>query len=239
MLFVFMGHFGSRWTLQVHPSGSVAFFLRLVDADATFGSSFFMLLSGYFAYSTLLRGKRRFGEFLRGRLRRLYPLYLVVTAVYLLGFMGLPAMSRLPADPRDAVVYIAQNLLFLPGVLPIVPLMEVAWTLSFIVFFYFIDGAVVNVFRRFQTPPKLRILLLAAAGLLWALVTCFTDYWPPRTCVFWVGMVFAEVVAAKPKVRDNWTSRTTMPAVLIAVLGVAVRTELMLEDPTQAQSHCR
>jgi peptidoglycan/LPS O-acetylase OafA/YrhL len=231
MLFVFIGHFGSRWTLQVQPSGRVAAILRFIDADATLGSSFFMLLSGFFAYSSLLRGQRAFGDFMAGRLRRLYPLYLTISAAYILGFLAFPSMSRLPAETWHAVLYVAANLLFLQGVLPIEPIMEAAWTISFIVLFYFIDAGVVRLFKRLGLSTRQRIVLLAVMTVVWSVAGYTTGRWPPRTCVFWVGMAFAEVAAANPLAHGNWTSRAAAPAALIALFGVAIRTELMLLKP--------
>src|SRR4051812_42907376 len=58
MLFVFVGHFGITWSQLVHPAGTPSAFLRLVDADAALGSGFFMLLSGFFAYGSLMRGRK-------------------------------------------------------------------------------------------------------------------------------------------------------------------------------------
>src|ERR1700692_2910002 len=104
MLFVFLGHFGPVWSNLVHPKGAAGFFLRLVDADATFGSSFFMLISAFFTYGSLMGGEKDFGKLLRARIWRLYPLYLIMTVVYVVGSIVFPKMSRLPANPHDTAI---------------------------------------------------------------------------------------------------------------------------------------
>jgi len=232
MLFVFLGHFAMVWTKSVHPGGAAGVFLRLVDADATFGSSLFMLLSGFFAYGSLARGKKSFGEFLRGRIWRLYPLYLIMTFVYVLGSLVFPKMSKLPADPHVATLFILQTLLFLPGLLHVKPLMDVAWTLSFVILFYFVEGAVARLFKLWGISRLSRFVLLAGASLLWAQAGDSTGWWQPRTAIFWVGMALSEAVGAMSGERLAWATRLTAPAAVVTILGVWLRTDLMMRrDP--------
>ncbi len=230
MLFVFFGHFASMWSLLPHPGGLAEIYLRVIDADATIGSSFFMLLSGLFAYGTLSRGKP-FGLFIRGRCYRLYPLYLLLCAAYVAGEMLYPKHSKLPSDPLQCGIFLLETLFFLPGVLPVHPLMDVAWTLSFVVLFYFISGLVAGLFRIWPVMRPFRILILIACGVVWAIFGQQTNRFEPRTAMFWVGMALSEVIHGIMGRRLIWAARLTVPAVALFVAGVWIRTELMLQRP--------
>ncbi len=232
MLFVFMGHFGPIWR-EILPTGGLAgFYLAVIDADATFGSSFFMFLSSFFAYGSMMKASRKPGEFLRGRMFRLYPLYAAMCGVYIIGSFAFPSHSKLPMDPIAAVLRIAENLLFLPGVLPVAPLMDVAWTLSFIFFFYFIAAGISALFRRFHVSRTARFLILVSGGLLWASLICSLTGWQPRTAMFWTGMAAREMVdAVSEPNRARWATSWTVPAAILTVLGAVARTLLMVLSP--------
>ncbi|MES1260979.1 MAG: acyltransferase [Acidobacteriota bacterium] len=230
MLFVFFGHFGTVWSQLPHPHGVVDSYLKVLDADATFGSSFFMLLSGFFAYASLMRGKH-FGVFIRGRIYRLYPLYLVLVAVYVFGSILIPKMSKLPSDPLDFAIFLIGNLLFLPGLVHVRPLLDVAWTMSFIILFYFIAGGLARFFRVSGMTRPWRLLLLAVLGIVWAFVGEATDLMPVRTCIFWVGMILSEIIQGITGSRLVWATRLTIPAVVLSILGLCLRTHLMIVKP--------
>lgn len=231
MLFVFIGHFAAMWSRFAPADGLVVLYLRIVDADATLGSSFFMLLSSFFAYGSLRRGNRAFGEFIRGRARRIYPLYLVMNGVYILGSLAIPEMSKLPHDNVDALVFLVQTLLFLPGLLPVRPLMDVSWTLSFVVLFYFVAGGFARLFHRWPVGRPTRVALFCGAGLAWAVFGDWTFWWEPRTTMFWFGMALAEVVEAMTGDWREVAVRLVLPAAPIVVVGVWLRTYLMFVRP--------
>lgn len=231
MLFVFMGHFATLWVPLVARSSAASLFLRLVDADATFGSSFFMLISAFFAYGSLRRGGRSFRTFMKGRFLRIYPLYLIMVCVYVLGSLAIPKMSKLPADPRQLPIYLLETLLFLPGLLHIDPLMEVSWTLSFVILFYFIEGAFVALFRRWPVPCRARITIFISAGVLWAVAGDIAHWWQPRTAIFWTGLAMSETIEWVTARHPRWTGRLVIPATLLVIVGVWMRTSLMFSQP--------
>jgi exopolysaccharide production protein ExoZ len=230
MLFVFMGHFGTVWTQLTHPTGLAHSFLRIVEADATFGSSFFMLISAFFGYSSLRRGKKPFGEFLRGRLLRIYPLYIAMTGVYIVGSIAFPKMSKLPADVHQLPAFLFETLLFLPGLLPIRPLMDVAWTLGFIILFYFIGGAFAAIFKRWEVSRAFRFALFSSLAILWAVAGDCNQWWEPRTAILWTGMALSEAMEGIGSERLHRAQHLVAPAVLIAVMGVWARTHLLLSQ---------
>jgi exopolysaccharide production protein ExoZ len=227
MLFVFFGHFSSMWESMPHPHGFAQQYLRVLDADATLGSSFFMLLSGSFAYSAMKHGKS-FGPFIRARLCRLYPLYLVVATAYIAGSLLIPSMSKLPARPGPVAVFLLETLLLLPGVIPVKPIMDVGWTLSFIVLFYFISAAFARIFVVWPLKRPWRFAIFTGIGILWALLCYLTDLWPARTAIFWVGLALTEVVQGIMGRRVLCAMRLTVPAVALSIIGVLLRTWISL-----------
>jgi peptidoglycan/LPS O-acetylase OafA/YrhL len=231
MVFVFVGHFGTMQSELVHPTGAAGFYLKLIDADATFGSSFFMLLSAFFAYGSRRSGTISFQDFLRRRMFRLYPLYLIMTAIYIAGSLILPRMSKLPAKLGAAALLILESIFVLPGLLPIKPIMDVAWTLSFVLYFYFIEAGVAALLSRLRSSRLTRTAILVAVAILWAAAGEGFAWWEGRTAAFWVGMALWEVVEAMMHRRKNWAIRLSGPAAALVVIGVLARTILMLRRP--------
>lgn len=233
MLFVFMGHFSSVWEQLAPPSGAAHLFLRVVDADATLGSSLFMLLSGFFGYGSLRRG-RNFGAFLKGRLLRLYPLYFLMVSLYLVGCFVVPSLSKLPSDPSAAALFILENLMLLPGVFHMKLLLEVSWTLSFVLLFYFIEGVMVWAFRALGTARVWRFCVLSAGAVIWAWVGDHTLSWEPRTAVFWTGMALLEAVEWASTRGTKFGAALLFLASVLFPACIVLRTELMIRHASVA-----
>jgi peptidoglycan/LPS O-acetylase OafA/YrhL len=102
----------------------------LLDALAKIGHSgvdLFFVISGYLIYGALIR-KREFSyfPFVRRRATRIYPTFLAVLGVYLALSVLLPQQSRFPQGVSASMVYLGQNLLLLPGLFSIMPIMTVS-----------------------------------------------------------------------------------------------------------------
>jgi exopolysaccharide production protein ExoZ len=96
----------------------------------------FFALSGYIIYGLLIEKPVRFLPFARRRVVRLYPVFTFALAVYFVADLIWLPMKPLPDSFVAAILYVGANFLMLPGLLPIVPLMDVAWSLSYELFFY-------------------------------------------------------------------------------------------------------
>ncbi len=234
MLLVFLVHFSFVWSGLVPTTGLIGLFLRLIDINASLGTDFFMLLSGFFAYGTLARRTKSFGEFIRGRLWRLYPLYLILVVMYVVGSLLIPTMSKLPTGGFHAVVFLLQTLLFLPGFLRIDPIMDNAWTLGFIVWFYPIEAAAVRLLHASGLWRLGRFAFLAVAAVAWAVFGNATGHWPSRTAMFWVGMALSEIVGGVWGGRVKVAALLTAPALVIMLASFRFRTVLFLSgtNPT-------
>src|ERR1700744_1963660 len=83
---VFMVHYAVAWTL-VFPQAANDSTATGVAADIAFslgnaGVDLFMALSGYLIYDHLASRPQRFTGYLGRRMRRIFPAYLVVLAIY-------------------------------------------------------------------------------------------------------------------------------------------------------------
>ena len=109
---------------------------------------------------------RPYADFVRSRYLRLAPSLAAVLLVYLLGFLFFPERSKLPDDRVQASLYVAANLLLLPGVFPIEPILTVSWTLSYIMLFAVVLPPAYQLLRMKRWSPWARCGLYVAAMLV-------------------------------------------------------------------------
>ncbi|HLT29638.1 MAG TPA: acyltransferase [Myxococcaceae bacterium] len=134
---VFLVHYHSvltPWMAGVEGWGSD--FGRAMRFAGAAGVDLFFVLSGYLIYGATLSARFSWGGFMRRRLQRIYPTFLVLLTIYLgLSFL-IPSESKLPPGAAEASFYVLQNVLLLPGMFAIKPIITVAWSLSYEMFFY-------------------------------------------------------------------------------------------------------
>lgn len=113
--------------------------LRLADALHTVGNAgvdLFFVLSGFLIYGSLISRSQPFVRFLSRRVLRIYPAFIAVFVAYLLLSFVFPAESKIPTNLTDAMGYLIQNFFLLPGLFPVEPMITVAWSLSYEMFYY-------------------------------------------------------------------------------------------------------
>ncbi|MDE2399060.1 MAG: acyltransferase [Burkholderiales bacterium] len=207
---VFLVHYA---TLSAPWFAGVGWLAAGADALHEIGNSgvdLFFVLSGYLIYGTLMRRPQPFGRFMLRRARRIYPAFLVVFALYLALALASPSLGKLP--PQGRGVYIAENLLLLPGLFPIEPLITVAWSLSYEMFYYLAVPLLIAGLRLRSWTPGQRIaflLALAAALAGYGLVTAG----PLRLMMFIAGMLLHELPA--------FTRARPLPALALAAASAA------------------
>jgi peptidoglycan/LPS O-acetylase OafA/YrhL len=140
---------------------------RALAAAGHHGVELFFVLSGYLIYRASMSPRLELGRFLLRRARRIYPTFLAVFAVYIGLSFVFPSESKIPSDPADAAIYLVANVALLPGLFPIVPLITVAWSLSYEIAYYFTCPALCLLLRPRTWPVGWRValwLLVAAAS---------------------------------------------------------------------------
>lgn len=152
------------------------------------GVDLFFVLSGFLIYGTLIVKDKPFLPYIWRRIERLYPTFLVVLAIYLFLSILFPNESKLPNELFPAANYLLANLLLLPGVFEIAPIITVAWSLSYEMFFYLVIPLIISCLRlRSWSQFQRMALFLSIAALIMALNLFHAFY--VRIAMFAAGML--------------------------------------------------
>jgi peptidoglycan/LPS O-acetylase OafA/YrhL len=191
VLLVFHVHYQAlfgRWLGGAGAHPAIGAFLFEVGHS---GVDLFFVLSGYLIYGATLKDRAGYAQFMRRRIRRIYPTFAAIFAIYLGLSAVLPGESKLPPGGGAAATYILENALFLPGMLPITPIITVAWSLSYEVFYYAFIPLLVALFglRRWNRGPRVLFFLALAAAFA---VFCFLGGPHVRLLLFISGILVYE-----------------------------------------------
>jgi exopolysaccharide production protein ExoZ len=180
------------------------------------GVDLFFVLSGYLIYGMLIAKPRPLVPYFRRRVERIYPTFLVVFAIYVTLSLAMPSSNRIPSDFGDAFVYLLQNLLMLPGMFDIEPLIKVAWSLSYEFFYYLAIPSLIVALRMRSWPRNSRLAfftLIALGIFIYALN--FNQY--VRLMMFIAGILLFE----SPTFRATGLfDRLGLIAPVVAFLGI-------------------
>src|SRR5581483_1777059 len=136
VLLVFFVHFHALFRIYVDRESLSYACSRFLSVTGHSGVDLFFVISGYLIYGAVLDRRIQYGRFLRRRVQRIYPTFLSVLGLYVVLSVLFPWKSKIPSGHLNAVLYVLANAALLPGILPIEPMMSVAWTLSYEFFFY-------------------------------------------------------------------------------------------------------
>lgn len=165
VLLVFVVHYADL----VHPwIAEEPALLAFADALAIIGQSgvdLFFVLSGYLIYGSLISKHQSFVPFLARRIERIYPAFAAVFVLYVALSFAFPPESKIPESPGAGAIYLLQNFLLLPGLFPIQPMITVAWSLSYELFYYIAIPGLVAAFqlRRRSSAWRTTLFLILAA----------------------------------------------------------------------------
>ncbi len=199
---VFLVHYDSLFGdwLAPHSVGArVAEFLRTVGHS---GVDLFFVLSGYLIYGAVISARDfSYARFMQRRLRRIYPTFLCIFGTYLVLCFLLPGESKLPPLRGAAILYVLENALLLPGMFSITPLVTVAWSLSYEVFFYALIPLLVAAMGMRDWGVGARLWTFAA--LVAAFLLCsWMGIAHVQLAMFASGVFVYELTSARPMVRE-------------------------------------
>lgn len=190
---VFLVHFVTLAAPWIAPDSAVSAVTDAIRKIGNSGVDLFFVLSGYLIYGSLITRPQPFLAFMRRRVVRIYPTFCVVFATYLYLSFSHPSQSRLPAGAFDAWIYTLQNFALLPGMFLITPIITVAWSLSYEMFFYLAIPATILVLSLRARSPEWRVNFFL--GLAAAIVVYCTAYGGPiRLIMFITGMLLHEAL---------------------------------------------
>lgn len=182
------------------------------------GVDLFFLLSGYLIYGALQRRERPYLDFIRRRVQRIYPTFLAVFASYVVIAFLVPQFGKLKPSLSENVVYLLKNVFLLPGIFNIVPLITVAWSLSYEFAFYLSMPILFRLTGMRGWSRRARVAFVSS----WALLYILSSFWSPhsrvRLVMFAAGILLQEARGAGwLKNRLNRTAE--IASVLLVVLG--------------------
>jgi exopolysaccharide production protein ExoZ len=180
------------------------------------GVDLFFILSGYLIYASLITREQNYLAFLRRRVRRIYPVFSVVFLVYLaLSFLA-PAESKIP--PEAPITYLLQNFLLLPGMVDILPMITVAWSLSYEMFYYICMPIIIAAFRLRHRTTEWRIVFVTVMAIGTAYY-CASEGGHISLIMFMAGILLHEAVQS-PQVRapGHMTALLALTGGLLATL---------------------
>jgi exopolysaccharide production protein ExoZ len=179
--------------------------LSLANAMQTIGNTgvdLFFVLSGYLIYGALMARRPNFFKFMSRRIVRIYPAFLAVFAMYLVLSLVFPAENKIPAGATQAAAYLIENLLLLPGLFPIEPMITVAWSLSYEMLYYLAIPLLIGLFRLRDRSAGWRVaFFLTAAGAILIGSTLLDG--PIRLIMFVAGILLYEARFQTSKVWQN------------------------------------
>jgi exopolysaccharide production protein ExoZ len=158
---VFFVHYVSLcepWTGQ-----QLTAFAAALKEIGNIGVDLFFTLSGYLIYDSLIRKRPALLQFLARRIQRIYPAFLAVFVAYVALSFAMPSESKLPND--GLAIYLLQQVLLMPGIFPITPMITVAWSLSYELAFYLAIPLVISALslRRWSAWGRIGLWLSIAA----------------------------------------------------------------------------
>jgi exopolysaccharide production protein ExoZ len=180
------------------------------------GVDLFFVLSGYLIYASMISRQQAFLPFIRRRIIRIYPAFTAVFVLYLVLSYLLPEESKIPEDGLAAVTYVAQNFLLLPGLFPVTPMITVAWSLSYEMFYYLAIPLIISVFHlRVRSPLWRTVFFLAVATAMAGY--CAVNGGHVRLIMFIAGILLYEALRATTVTRSlSWVALLALAGALLA-----------------------
>ena len=162
------------------------------------GVDLFFLLSGYFIYGALIRRPVPYGQFMQRRIERLYPTFLGVFSIYLALSAAFASENKIHGTFVHAGLFVLANLFLLPGFFHITPIITVAWSLSFELFFYLLAPVVISLLgmRKWRVRYRIAFLLVFWVGFAGAMYSIHSNH--IRMLGFVSGAILYEVAKHAP-----------------------------------------
>lgn len=136
-----------------------------IHALGNTGVDLFFVLSGYLIYGSLISRPPNFRIFICRRIERIYPAFVAVFTLYVVLSLLLPEQSKIPTPASSGLAYLLANFFLLPGIFSIDPMITVAWSLSYEMFFYLVMPAVIGCLSLRECGSKWRIAFFAALAI--------------------------------------------------------------------------
>lgn len=195
VLLVFFVHDVSLTARWLEPTSDMHWFVMWLMNMGQSGVDLFFILSGVLIYGSLIRKPQSLVVYAARRVERIYPTFLAVLAIYFVVFLAIPSVSKIDWQAPGNAVYIIQNLLLMPGIFDISPIIAMSWSLSYEMFFYISVPVLIALFTMRRWPPSMRRLFFLALGITCCLLDDLNSL--QRVALFCSGVIVADLDAPK------------------------------------------
>jgi exopolysaccharide production protein ExoZ len=162
---VYFVHFFDFFHGYITPDSMLHLPFYFLATIGNLGVDLFFVISDYLIYGILLRQDQTYLKFWKRRIVRIYPVFLVAMATYMVCSLALPAFDKIGHPEIGVGWWLLLNLLLLPGILPVRPLIMVAWSLSYEFFYYLFSPLVVGGLRLWAWTQSRRVIFVACVYL--------------------------------------------------------------------------
>jgi exopolysaccharide production protein ExoZ len=183
---VVIQHYATLMAERVTSGSGLDFVVRLTDRVGAVGVQLFFIISGFIIYAALDRRSGSYIEFIKRRMRRIFPLAWVIFSIVLASKFA--NESDLIVDPvtGNQALDILCNYLLIPGIHPADPIYDVMWTLSYEMLFYFSFPLLLLLVKHFA-------LSMMGRNIFWIILSVLIVVAIPRLAA--IAFFFCGVVA--------------------------------------------
>ena len=214
---VFFVHYESLFGSWVPQGTAGAQAVRFLSVIGHAGVDLFFVLSGFLIYGAILRVRTGYGTFMRRRVQRIYPTFFALLCTYVVLSVMLPSEARWPPGQGARLVYLIENLLLMPGMFDIVPIMTVAWSLSYEVFYYAVVPVLVGTLGMRSWRPQSRVLTFLGLAAAFT-IACFLGATHVQLILFVSGILVYEACES-PTVRRLLSGRAAQAVGFLALFS--------------------
>jgi exopolysaccharide production protein ExoZ len=221
VLLVFFVHFHALFGSYVDTQSWVYLASRFLGVVGHTGVDLFFVVSGYLIYGVLIRRPVGYLKFMRRRVQRIFPAFITVFLVYLGLSIVFSHENKIHGTFFEATTYILANFFLLPGIFRIVPIITVAWSLSYEFFFYLTIPLLVWILRMRTWRPIRRVMFFLAVWVTAVVYSLTVDPWHVRLLMFIVGILLFEAMQSSSvkQLLGRWGEMLSI-AYFVGSLGV-------------------
>lgn len=194
VLLVFFVHYDALYGIYLRPGSPLLHASRFMGDIGNTGVDLFFVLSGYLIYGLVLRKRTPYLKFMRRRVERIYPTFLAVLFTYLALCALVPSENKIHGRLLPAAAYVLANVLLLPGIFRITPIVTVAWSLSYEFFFYFSIPLLVWATRMRNWSRRSRVIFFIAVWMAYLLYAFTAPHSQVRLLMFVAGVLLYEAM---------------------------------------------
>jgi exopolysaccharide production protein ExoZ len=222
-ILVFFVHFDALFRPYFRPDSFVAALAGVAGSFGHTGVDLFFVLSGFLIYGIVMKQHPSYLSFIWRRIRRLYPVFLLVLSLYLGLSIAFPSNSRLPASFPRALMYIGANLLMLPGMTAIPAIITVSWSLSYEWFFYLTIPFVIAIFRLRSWMAWQRVAFFILLAIVECVLWLLGMSGHIRLILFASGIILWELVdEGVPRILSAWLEYVVTATFILSILAIGL-----------------